>query len=249
MTEISCSDRFKNKPTGNKGQNSHATNDLCNNMSWCTFNCLCRDFCTSVETDGKLNKQQGEERRRVTKGDSYLQCGEQWFSHKKRKHDSPHAGRTGQTAIKRRTSSPPMPHFLFLFSMASWTISFLSALHWGYLPKNVPHLVMARHRRVARTSAVAAVKCVYMHTQIIHTISVDSRWLLPDQGQSAVKFLWLVCSIFAACLWVSVGVRKSFYSKFHACNLVIFSSTKYFHPDFMQQKIAFCFNSILIDTF
>lgn len=27
-----------------------------------------------IETDGKLNEQQGGERRRVTKGDSYLQC-------------------------------------------------------------------------------------------------------------------------------------------------------------------------------
>lgn len=27
-----------------------------------------------METDGKLNEQQGVEQRRVTKGDSYLQC-------------------------------------------------------------------------------------------------------------------------------------------------------------------------------
>lgn len=139
MTEISCSDRFKNKPTGNKGLNSHATNDLCNSMSWCTFNCLCRHFCTSVETDGKLNEQQGEERRRVTKGDSYLQCGEQRFSHKKRKHDSPHAGGTGQTAIKRRTSSPPCCTFS---SSSQWPVgqSHFSALSTGHICQRTVHI-------------------------------------------------------------------------------------------------------------
>lgn len=102
-----------------------------------------------------------------------------------------------------------MLHFLFLFSLACWTVPFLGALHWGYLPKNVPDPVMARHRRVARTSAITAVKCVYcVHAHRNHTQHLSRhRWLLPDQGQSAVKFLWLVCSIFAA-----LGV--------HVCGLV-----------------------------
>lgn len=104
MTEISRSESLKNKYCGNKVQER-------SRFLWKIYAIICPDVLLTVfviETDGKLNEQQGEERRRVTKGDSCLQCREQeWFSHKKRKRDFPRAGGIGQTAIKRRTSSPP----------------------------------------------------------------------------------------------------------------------------------------------
>lgn len=104
-----------------------AVKDSCNNKSWCTFSSVCN-------RDRSLNEQQGGERGRVTKGDSYLQCrGEsrEWCSHNNRNIYFPHAGEIGPTAIKRRAHSDPMLHF----SLAGWTGSFLLALHWGLLPK------------------------------------------------------------------------------------------------------------------
>lgn len=75
-----------------------------------------------IETDGKLNEQQGGERRRVTTGDSYLQskaANRGWFSHMKRKRDFPCAKGTGQTAIKRKSSLHP-PTTTTIASCSHW---------------------------------------------------------------------------------------------------------------------------------
>ena len=72
MTEISRSESLKKKKyCGTKVQERRQSS------LWKIYAVICPDVLLTVfviETDGKLNEQQGVEQRRVTKGDSYLQC-------------------------------------------------------------------------------------------------------------------------------------------------------------------------------